>query len=44
VKFPITIRHRSAKAKIYAPAGKFKYYRLAFTVAGKREMQTFKLF
>src|SRR5271170_3049491 len=41
VKFPVTIRHRTSKAKIYAPAGKFAYYRLAYTTAGKRRMQTF---
>jgi hypothetical protein len=41
VKFPVTIRHRSSKAKIYAPGGKFAYYRLAYAVAGKRRMQTF---
>ena len=41
VKFPVTIRHRNSKAKIYAPGGKFAYYRLAYTTAGKRRMQTF---
>ena len=41
VRFPVTIRHRSGRAKIYRPAGKFNYYRVAFTVAGKRRMQTF---
>jgi len=41
VKFPVTIRHRTSKAKIYAPAGKFAYYRVAYTTAGKRKMQTF---
>jgi integrase len=41
VKFPVTVRHRSSKAKIYAPHGKFAYYRLAYSVAGKRRMQTF---
>jgi hypothetical protein len=41
VKFPVTIRHRASKAKIYAPAGKFAYYRVAYTTAGKRKMQTF---
>jgi hypothetical protein len=41
VKFPVTIRHRTSKAKIYAPGGKFAYYRLAYTTAGKRRMQTF---
>jgi integrase len=41
VKFPVTIRHRTSKAKIYRPAGKFAYYRVACTVAGKRQMKTF---
>jgi integrase len=41
VRFPVTIRHRNSKAKIYRPAGKFNYYRVAYTVAGKRRMQTF---
>ncbi|MGC9944548.1 MAG: hypothetical protein ABSE48_22210, partial [Verrucomicrobiota bacterium] len=41
MKFPVTIRHRTSKAKIYAPAGKFAYYRVAYTTAGKRRMQTF---
>jgi integrase len=41
VKFPVTIRHRTSKAKIYAPGGTFAYYRLAYSTAGKRRMQTF---
>jgi hypothetical protein len=41
VKFPVTIRHRASKAKIYRPAGKFNYYRLACTTEGKHRMQTF---
>ncbi len=41
MRFPVTIRHRTSKAKIYRPAGKFNYYRVAFAVAGKRRMQTF---
>ena len=41
MRFPVTIRHRTSKAKIYAPAGKFAYYRVAYTAAGKRKMQTF---
>ncbi len=41
MKFPVTIRHRTSKAKIYAPAGKFRYYRVAYATAGKRKMQTF---
>ena len=41
VRFPVTIRHRTSTAKIYAPGGKFAYYRLAYSTAGKRRMQTF---
>ena len=41
VRFPVTIRHRASSAKIYAPAGKFAYYRVAYATAGKRRMQTF---
>jgi hypothetical protein len=41
VRFPVTIRHRTSTAKIYAPGGKFAYYRLAYTTAGKRRMRTF---
>src|ERR1035438_6175572 len=41
VKFPVTIRHRQSKVKIYAPAKNFAYYRLCYAVAGKRRMQTF---
>ena len=41
MKFPVTIRHRTSKAKIYAPGGKFAYYRLAYSTAGKRRMQIF---
>ncbi len=41
MRFPVTIRHRTSTAKIYAPGGKFAYYRLAYSVSGKRRMQTF---
>ena len=41
VRFPVTIRYRASKAKIYAPGGNFAYYRLAYSTAGKRRMQTF---
>ncbi len=41
MKFPVTIRHRNSQAKIYARSGKFNYYRVAYSVAGKRRMQTF---
>ena len=37
----MTIRHRTGKVKIYAPAQSFAYYRVCFTAAGKRQMQTF---
>ena len=41
MKFPVTIKHRNSKARIYAPAENFAYYRVAYTVAGKRKMKTF---
>ena len=41
MKFPVTIKHRTGKVKIYAPANNFAYYRLSFTVSGKRQMRTF---
>lgn len=41
MRFPVTIQHRAIQAKIYAPAKNFDYYRLAYTTAGKRRMQTF---
>ncbi len=41
MRFPVTIRYRASKVKIYAPRGKFSYYRLAYVTAGKRRMQTF---
>ena len=41
VRFPVTIRHRSNKATSYRPGGRFNYYRVAYTVAGKRRMRTF---
>ena len=41
MRFPVTIRHRASKAKFYASAGNFAYYRVAYATAGKRRMQTF---
>jgi len=41
VRFPVTIRHRSARARIYAPQKNFPYYRLAYQSAGRRRMRTF---
>jgi integrase len=42
VRFPVTIRHRQSRVKIYAPGKSFDYYRLSFTVAGKRQMRSFR--
>jgi integrase len=41
VTFPVTIKYRQSKVKIYAPGKSFPYYRLCFTAAGKRQIQTF---
>ena len=41
MRFPVTIRHRACKVKIYGPGGKFAYYRIAYATTGKRRMQTF---
>jgi len=34
VKFPVTIRHRTSKAKSYAPSKNFPYYRLSYAFRG----------
>jgi integrase len=44
VRFPATVRHRTGKVKIYAPGKKYSYYRISFTVAGQRHMQTFRTY
>jgi len=41
VTFPVTIEFKDKRAKIYKPAKGFPFYRIAFTVAGKRKMLTF---
>jgi len=41
VKFPVTVEFYDQRAKIYAPAKNFPFYRVAFKVAGKRRMLTF---
>jgi hypothetical protein len=41
VKFPVTVEFYDQRAKIYAPARNFPFYRVAFKVAGKRRMLTF---
>ena len=39
--FPVVVKFREQKAKIYRPAQNFPFYRVAFKVAGKRRMLTF---
>jgi len=39
--FPVIVRHRSAKVRIYGKSPAFPYYRLAFTSAGKNKRETF---
>jgi hypothetical protein len=41
VRFPVTVEFYDQRAKIYAPAKNFPFYRVAFKVAGKRRMLTF---
>jgi hypothetical protein len=41
VTFPVAIKHRSGKAKIYAPAKNFEYYRVSYFTGGKRRMVIF---
>jgi hypothetical protein len=41
VKFPVTVEFYDQRAKVYAPASNFPFYRVAFKVAGKRRMLTF---
>ena len=41
VKFPVTVEYYDQRAKVYAPAQNFPFYRVAFKVAGKRRMLTF---
>ncbi len=41
VKFPVTIRHRQAKATIYGRTEGYPFYRVACRVAGKRVLRSF---
>ena len=41
VRFPVTVEFYDQRAKVYAPAKDFPFYRVAFKVAGKRRMLTF---
>jgi len=44
VKFPVTIRYRSARVRSYAPAKNFDYYRISWAAAGKNHRRTFKTY
>ena len=39
--FPVKVEYYDQRAKVYAPAKGFPFYRIAFKVAGKRRMLTF---
>lgn len=39
--FPVTVEYYDQRAKVYAPAKSFPFYRVAFKVDGKRRMLTF---
>ena len=41
VTFPVKVEYYDQRAKVYAPAKGFPFYRIAFKVAGKRRMLTF---
>ena len=41
VTFPVTVEYYDQRAKVYAPAKSFPFYRVAFKVDGKRRMLTF---
>ncbi|MEY2466498.1 MAG: hypothetical protein QOD03_1019, partial [Verrucomicrobiota bacterium] len=41
MRFPVTVQFYDQRAKVYAPAKNFPFYRVAFKVAGKRRMLTF---
>ena len=41
VTFPVTVEYYDQRAKVYAPAKGFPFYRVAFKVDGKRRMLTF---
>ena len=41
MRFPVTVEFYDQRAKVYAPAKNFAFYRVAFKVDGKRRMLTF---
>jgi hypothetical protein len=44
MKFPVVIRHRSEKAKIYGKTPAYPFYRLAYKAAGQRHVRSFKTY
>jgi integrase len=44
VKFPVVIRHRGEKAKIYGKSPAYEFYRIAYRTAGKRCVRSFKTY
>jgi len=41
VRFPKTVKHRRAEATIYGKSKAYPFYRVAFHVAGRRQMKSF---
>jgi hypothetical protein len=44
MKFPVVIRHRSEKTKIYGKTPAYPFYRLAYKAAGQRHVRSFKTY
>ena len=44
MKFPVVIRHRGEKAKIYGKTPAYPFYRLAYKAAGQRHVRSFKTY
>jgi hypothetical protein len=41
MKFPKVIRHRKAEVTIYGKKANYAFYRIAYRVAGKRQLRNF---
>jgi integrase len=44
IKFPVTVKHRHVKVKIYKKSAKYSYYRIAYKVEGRRVVRNFKTY
>ena len=44
MKFPVTIRHRKAEAKIYGKTEAYPFYRLCYYAEGKRHVRSFSTY